>query len=665
MICIDFPQSSNTGREPLNLEWLDTNGRGGYASSTLVNCHTRKYHGLLVANLQSPPGRHVLLSKFEDAIVWPDEEVFLSQHRYPGLLFPPVMPYFKEYILDVCHQFIYRTESLQIRKSIMMIHGEDCILIKYDIERCPEQNSGRLRIMPFLAYRGYHHLAETNTYLNGATAALPDGFKIEPYEGMPPLYIQTNVEFQFSADPVWYNRFEYPIEKERGFDAHEDLFRPGTLDIPVNQGATVIISVSTYDNAADHPKQWEEETERRLYEINKSRKISAAITNDDDRRNMEALMTAGGRFMIHTPAGRPAIIAGYHWFTDWGRDTLISLPGLTFCRHRHEEGINILTMLARHEKDGLLPNYFSEDEAMKSYNSIDASLWYFWAVQQMLIYTKAIKLIEDKLWPVMKSMVKNFMAGTAFNVFMNKENGLLHAGDASTQLTWMDAISNGKPVTPRWGYAVEINALWYNALCFTRDLAIRFGDQEPAWAELTDMIRRSFFDAFWLKSEGYLADCIQDDHADPAIRPNQILAISLPYSPLTDAQATRVVHVVREHLLTPVGLRTLSPSDKRYRGLYGGDSTQRDSAYHQGTVWPWLFGHFGEAYLRVSRDKEAAKSFLLDLIRSFLREHLQDGGIGSISEIFDGDPPHRPNGCIAQAWSVAEVIRLYSIVTRK
>jgi len=662
MIQINFQK--NPDRDPLKLEWLDTNGRGGYASSTLANCHTRKYHGLLVANLQSPPGRYVLLSKMEDSIRYQDKEHFLSQHQYPGVLFPPDSSFLNEFVLDVCPQFLFGVEGLQIRKSVMMLHGEDSVLIKYDVERCAEE--ALLCIKPFLAYRGYHQLSQENLHLNTASVYIPMGLKLAPYDGMPPLFVKTNAYFHFFHDPCWYRRFEFTLEKERGFQDHEDLFRPGLLEIAVNGGTSVIVSVSTSISDPDDnlEQKWYREFGLRETEVLKSSRITAAVSDEEDRQNMAQLITAGSQFLIRTPSGRPAIIAGYHWFCDWGRDTLISLPGLTFCSNRTDEGIAILTMLAKNEIDGLLPNYFSENEAVKAYNSVDASLWYFWAVQQMLHCTGEIDIIAEQLWPVLKNIIRHFMTGTALHIFMNQTNGLLHAGDESTQLTWMDAMAYGKPVTPRWGYPVEINALWYNAVCFAHELGERIGDRDLSLEDLLDQIRHSFSDAFWLKSDGYLADCITDGHVDTAIRPNQILAVSLPYSPLNADQSISVVRTVKDHLLTPVGLRSLSPADSRYEGLYGGGPSQRDSAYHQGAVWPWLFGHFGEAYLKTSMDQAAAKYSLHQMLQSFLKLHLQAAGVGSISEIFDGDPPHPPNGCIAQAWSVAETIRLYSLLMR-
>ncbi|MDI6777198.1 MAG: amylo-alpha-1,6-glucosidase [Syntrophales bacterium] len=650
----DLPQ-----KEALDLEWLETNGRGGYASSTILNCHTRRYHGLLVANLKDPPGRHVLLSKFEDSLRIKGNEFFLSCHQYPGAFFPQNGDIIKEFRLASYPEFTYQLSEICIHKSIMLVYGEDRVLIRYDCGNCP---GGVLRLKPFLAYRGYHTLSRQNLFLHVKTYGVKNGFKIQLYDGMPPLYVQTSVKSQFFPSPVWYNNFVYSFERERGYDWLEDLFQPGVLEIPIKRGSVVIVSASLNIPQRQLKRIWTAEETRRARETS----INEMIVNrfgQEDRPYLRDLIIAGQQFMIKTPTMRPAIIAGYHWFGEWGRDTLISLPGLTFCCGRTEEGIAILTSLGEFERDGLLPNYLSADEKENAYNSVDASLWYFWAVQQMLKYTDDIETIRSGMWPVMKRILRHFMAGTVFNIYMS-DNGLLHAGGGDTCcLTWMDTVVGGKPVVVRGGYPVEINALWYNATCFAGELAERFGEDEFPFSDLIPKIQQSFHDTFWIESEGYLGDVFSNGSLDRAVRPNQILAVSLPYSPLTPSHQVQVVNKVKDHLLTPCGLRTLSPEDGQYMGRYGGDTLSRDMAYHQGTVWPWLLAHFGDAYLKVAGDKAAAKAFLLNYLRLFLSQHLAEAGIGCIPEIFDGDPPHRPNGCISQAWSTAELIRLYSLLT--
>ena len=660
MPAININVSSSRSREQaLTLEWLETNGRGGYSSSTVLNCHTRRYHGLFVMNLKEPPGRHVLLSKFEDSFRTKGREYFLSCHQYPGLFFPENDQHPASFQLDDYPGFTYEAGKICVHKSVMLLQDHNHLLLRYDIEKCPAP--GLLRMRPFLAYRGYHGLSRQNPFLHVQAAEIRNGFMIRPYEGMPPLYIQTNIKSRFSFSPVWYNNFEYDVERQRGYEGHEDLFQPGILEVPVTEESSVIISVSLQAFEKQLKKIWTLEQNRRIQEKTQIKSIAERFENQEDRTHVENLITAGSQFLIKTPSGRPAIIAGYHWFNDWGRDTLISLPGLTFCSGRPEVGMDILASLAEHEKDGLLPNYFSDHSQEKSYNTVDTTLWFYWAVQQMLRYTGEIETIETKLWPVMKKMIRHFMSGTVMNIFMN-DRGLLHAGHEGSNLTWMDATVAGKPVTPRWGYAVEINALWYNAVCFVDELARHFGDGALSFPELIPRLRQAFQETFWIKQKGHLGDVFCNGRLDDALRPNQILAVSLPYSPLDPGRWPSVVARVRQHLLTPCGLRTLSPEDPHYIGHYGGDSAARDGAYHQGTVWPWLLAHFGEALLRVAEDKGEARLFLLDLIRSFLRQHWTAAGIGCVSEIFDGDPPHQPNGCISQAWSVGELIRLYAIL---
>lgn len=651
--------------EALRLEWLDTNGLGGYASDTILNCHTRRYHGLLVADLSSPPGKFVLLSSLEESILSGGREIFFSLHKYPGTFSPSGYKCLSEFRSKPAPHFIYRIDRLILHKTIMTVHGKDAVLIRYSCVRSDEPSV--LRLKPFLAFRDFHSLAKENPFLDGGTAEVGGGFKIRPYEGMPVLYIQTDRKSVFHPAGDWYRNFEYMVEAERGFDFREDLFRPGILEISLKEGETVIFSASTRLQRALR-KIWDAEWARR--ENARTETAARAETFDDpqDRALMSTLMESAKDFLIRQPQkrgpGRPTVTAGYHWFGDWGRDTLISLPGLTFCTDESEIGKAILKTFGKYEKDGLLPNFFGRGGSGHAYNSVDCSLWFFWAAQQLLLYTGDIDFVRKFMWPVMVRIIRKFKAGTVHLIHMS-DNGLLHAGDETMQLTWMDAAVNGVPVTPRCGWAVDINALWYNAVCLTDELAERFGRRRERCPDLKERIREAFNEAFWIEDGAYLGDVRRGDRLDRSVRPNQILAVSLPHSPLDRIRARSVVDKVAKELLTPFGLRTLSPRDPVYRGRYAGDAAGRDAAYHQGTVWPWLIGHFGEAFLKVAEDKKQAAEFLRRELRKSLREHLQAAGVGSISEIFDGDPPYHPNGCIAQSWSVAEIIRLYFLLNGK
>ena len=657
MFRIAIDENVSPKDEILQREWLETNGLGGYSSSTILNCHTRKYHGLLVANLKDPPGRFVLLSTVEDSLRAGNEEYFLSCHQYPDYFFPPVRNHFTEFRLDRCPTFIFRTDNFCLDKSIMMIHGTDCVLIRYEVEHCP--SPATLCVKPFLAFRNHHGLAKENRYLKTQMEAIRNGFAIAPYEGMPALWMRTNVKSGFKPGPVWYRKFEHAAERERGYDWQEDLFLAGVFEIPVKAGTSIIISASLERMDGQLARMWKAEEARRLREEKRDGPAGRGLCGED-AAHMRNLERAGGQFVIKTPSERPAVVAGYHWFGEWGRDQLISLPGITFCRGLFREGIDILVSFAAYEKDGLLPNFFSEDGQGQAYNTVDAPLWFFWAVQQMLAHSGEIGIIERKLWPVMKRIIERFLQGTVFGIHA-PDNGLLSAGNGGPALTWMDATIQGRPVTPRWGCAVEINALWYNAICFASALAQRFNEPDP-YSSLIPRIRRSFQETFWIREEEYLGDVFRDGFLNRSVRPNQIFAVSLPYSPLDPQQWAGVMRKVTEHLLTPCGLRTLAPDEPGYRSRYEGDTASRDRAYHQGTVWPWLLAHFGEAYLRAAEDKAAARDFLINHMRSFLRRHMMEAGIGCVSEVFDGDPPHRPNGCITQSWSVAELIRLLTIL---
>jgi predicted glycogen debranching enzyme len=656
-------------------EWLETDGRGGYASSSLQNRHTRRYHGLLVANLKKPEGRHVLLSKLEDSLLAGDEEFFFSSHRYPGLLFPPGPPVLEVFFLDLSPRFTCRAGRINVKKSILMPRGKGTLLVRYDLERCPKESI--LRLKPLLAFRGYHNLACENPFLCGRAEKIENGFRIEPYEGMPPLFIQTSRASRFTPSPAWYSRFQYLEEQKRGFGWEEDLFLPGILEVPVERKCTVILSVCCGDMMphrvhANPAALWKTEVVRRGREQAADKRLTGGFTGED-REHLLALFRAARSFLITTPSEHPAVIAGYPWFGSWGRDALISLPGLCFSTDRIADGIEILTEIGRHERDGLLPNFFSADGAPEAYNTVDSSLWYFWTVQQLerrcrIVSPSDKALIRDRFWPVMKRIIRSFMEGTRFKIGVDSR-GLLQAGDGQTALTWMDATVGGVPVTPRHGCPVEINALWYNALCFSRDLTAEFGEPPLFDGDVIPRLRRSFGETFWNRGhdaascpQGGLGDVFRDGALDTAVRPNQIFAVSLPFSPLDPAEQTAVVRAVREHLLTPCGLRTLSPVDPAYHGRYRGNPAERDGAYHQGTVWPWLLGAFGEASLRVAGDREREKDNLRQYLRAFLRQHLVEAGIGSVSELFDGDAPHRPGGCFAQAWSVAELIRLYALL---
>jgi len=645
----------------LRSEWLETNGVGGYASSSIHNCNTRKYHGLLVAGLATPAGRFTLLSKYEDSIVTDTGEISLSSNCYPGVMHPDGHRRLSEFRMEEGPAFIYEFQGMLLHKCILMVQGHNTVLVEYHLER--GASPVRLRLKPLLAFRRHHELKQEDTYIRTLPVAVPSGFSLHPYEGMPPLFIQASQTPTFESQPTWYRNLEYFMEAERGYDDHEDCFCPGTMEVTLPPQGRVIISASI-SSQTDLPALWANEKIRRQVCAHSAEAVARQAGTPDLVGSLPALIRSGLHFPIRTPGScRATIIAGYPWFDDWGRDTLISLPGLTFYSGRPELGIEILKAVAPHERDGLIPNCFAADPEHHAYNSVDASLWYFWAVQQMLECTGDKETLRHTLWPVLKRIVARFMAGTRYDVFMT-DAGLLHTGNRHTQLTWMDATAYGEPVTPRHGFAVELNALWYNALMFCEAVAKDFNEKLPWPAHLTQKLKNSFTATFWLDGPGYLADSLAEGILNESIRPNQIFAASLPFSPLSPNQRMRVVETVQRELFTPYGLRTLSPSDIAYRGRYEGDQPTRDAAYHQGTVWPWLLGHYGEALLKTSSNPSLAARELTHALRPLLTYSLTGRGLINVPEIFDGDSPQRPNGCPAQAWSSAELIRLFTLCGR-
>ena len=633
----------------LEREWLDTNGLGGYASSTVLNCNTRKYHGLLIANLDIPQGRHVILSSLEESVLLGKEETFLSMHKYPFVYHPRGDRYIDEFRLDVHPGFTYRIGEIVVKKDLMLVHHENTLLVRYRIESAP--SPVLLRIKPLLAYRDIHDLSHENMFIRPKTYRIKNGFFISPYAGMPSLYAQTNRTSRFFPSPQWYKNCEYTKEQERGYPYQEDLFAPGLFEVSLPQGSEIIFYFSLRESQTKISSTWEKEYQRRMDQ-------TKVLDHHRDGTLIRRLYMPSNSFITSDGKGGHSIIAGYHWFYEWGRDTLISLPGLCFYTGRIKVGLEILRKIAEKRKQGLIPNCVSEDSKDMSYNSADASLWYFWCVQEFLKVTDDTEAVKKYLWPVLVDILRQYYNGKPPFIELLPD-GLLNVGNAETQLTWMDAKVDDRPVTPRNGCPVEINALWYNALCFVNGLSKKFGTKiEFDVKDVMECIKKSF-EKFWIEEKGYLADVWIPERniKDESVRPNQIFAVSLPHNPLQRQQMVKVVNKVTNELLTPYGLRTLSPLDPRYRGIYQGSVKKRDMAYHQGTIWPWLLGHYGDALLKVSQDRKAAMKTLKGILTN-IGDHLHNAGLGYVSEIFNGDPPHEPGGCIAQAWSVAEILRL-------
>jgi predicted glycogen debranching enzyme len=636
----------------LRREWLETNGLGGFASSTIIGLNTRRYHGLLVAASKPPVGRLVLLSKFEETLFIDGKSFDLSANHYPGVIHPQGFNYLKQFRLDPFPVFTYEVEGIEIEKSVFMIHGEDSTVIHYELRknnRSDVPKNLRLEIRPLIAFRDYHSLTYENSALNAAVQERSGLTSVTPYHGLPSLHLAHNaIELRKTCD--WYRNFEYDAERERGLHCSEDLFNPFALcfDLRLRRQASIIASTEQRDVT--------QAVEYRQAEITRRRKAIVASPIEDGFA--QSLTSASDQYLV-SRGDENTIIAGYHWFGDWGRDTMIALPGLTLVTGKYEIARSILRTFAKHVDQGMLPNRFPDSGETPEYNTVDAALWFFEAARAYLAYTGDLEFVRDELYPVFDDIISWHARGTRYGIKVDP-SGLLASGELGVQLTWMDAKVGDWVVTPRRGRPVEIQALWYNSLCIMEDLASRFGDDSARkrYRHMAAVAQWSFSRLFWNEKLGCLYDVVNGGPPDPSIRPNQIFAVSLAHSMLPRDRARSVVEKVEEHLLTPFGLRTLAPSDPLYRGHYTGGPKERDGAYHQGTVWPWLLGPFITAYRKVNGGSEEAMRQAQAWL-SPLESHLAEAGLGHISEIFEGDAPHRPCGCIAQAWSVAEILRVY------
>ncbi len=629
-------------------EWLETNGIGGFASSTVIGLNTRRYHGLLTAAMQPPAGRVLLLSKCEETLIVGERRYELSTNAYPGAIHPQGYRYLEGFRLDPFPTFTFSCDGIELEKSVFMVHGANSTIIQYRLTIEGSEQPIRLELRPFIAFRDYHSLTHENGGINRHVNIHSDKLiSLKPYPDLPALYwAYEGGHLDTRGD--WYRNFEYAIERERGLDFVEDLFNPFTLSfyLKANDVRSICASTEPVDIGSAHALS--------IAEIRRRNEIMKTCVSKDEL--VRSLTIAADHYIVNR-GSQKTIIAGYHWFTDWGRDTMISLPGLTLVTGRYDIARSILMEFARHVDQGMLPNRFPDFGELPEYNTIDATLWYFEAVRSFLQYTGDYEFVRSHLLPILVDIVEWHLRGTRYGIHMDGD-GLITSNDANVQLTWMDARVGNWIVTPRNGKAVEIQALWYNALRTMEDIATKLELAEEAhkYSSTADCTRRSFNELFWNEPEGSLYDTVAGGERDASIRPNQIFAVSLHHSMLDVPRAKRVVDTVESHLFTPYGLRTLSPADPRYQGRYEGDPAARDSAYHQGPAWGWLIGPFITAYLKVNGNKAASRRVVRGWL-STISAHLNDVCVGHISELFDGEPPHHPRGCVAQAWSAAEILR--------
>ncbi|WP_342304690.1 amylo-alpha-1,6-glucosidase [Methanolobus sp. ZRKC5] len=631
-------------------EWIISNGLGGYASSTIIGANTRKYHGLLVASMNPPVDRKLLLSSLDEELIIGDNIHKLAVHKYQDVVYPHGNEYLENFISNPHPAFLYSVAGMKIKKQIMMIHGENTTVVKYEINN-PSGEHGIFRILPLVNNRSIHHM----------TNAKGLSFRQETFSGGTILTcgdssFQICSDLPYEADEHWYYNFEYEVELSRGYPHIEDNFNPGYFDLEINDtDISCFILASTKMD-----KDWDMEKVLELFKNEEKRKEELVKKTIKEDVFLRKLTIAGDSFVVERRStGSRSIIAGYHWFADWGRDTMISLSGLTLATGRFSDARSILSTFAAHCKDGLIPNLFPENASESPvYNTVDASLWFVHAVGRYLDYIDDIDFAE-RMWPTIESILNHYQSGTAYDIKMDDDGLIEHAG----QLTWMDAKIGNWEVTPRNGKACEINALWYNALMYAIKIGKRLGIDVSAYNEIAALTKKSFREKFWNDENNCLYDCISDlgniTEKDASVRPNQILAVSLPHTMLSHEMEKGIVDVTTEELLTPYGLRTLSPHDIRYSGLYRGNPEDRDAVYHNGTVWPWLLGPYVTAYAKVYKNMPDLKDKLVGFLHS-IEKHMDEACVDTISEVFDGDMPHEPGGCVSQAWSVAEIIRCYA-----
>ncbi len=626
----------------LTREWLETNGIGGFSSSTISGLNTRRYHGLLTAAMKPPVGRFVLLSKLEETLVVDGRRYELSANQYPGAIHPQGFNYQTGFRLDPFPTFSYEVEGVRLDKSVFMVQGENTTVVQYELERTAgsDQREISLEVRPLTAFRDYHSTTRENGVLNAHVESDPGLTTFRPYGDLPPLYLAHDPA-EIDTNGFWYHNFQYAIEQERGLDFAEDLFNPCTIRFDMNSRTKISIIASTEQHVADNADGY--------------RKTEFERRSTDKTDLLTLLMTAADQFIVARERGE-TVIAGYHWFADWGRDTMIALPGLTLVNGRWEVAKHVLTEFSKHVDQGMLPNRFPDAGEVPEYNTVDATLWFFEAVRSFLQYTNDYEFVRTNLYEVLKGILRWHVRGTRYHIHVD-DDGLLFSGEPGMQLTWMDAKVGDHVITPRHGKPVEIQALWYNALRVMEHLAERFEDAnaKQGYGAIAEKARASFNELFWNEQAGCLYDVIKGEIRDGSIRPNQVIAISLTNTMLSKERAANVLRVIERELLTPRGLRTLSPTDPNYIGRYEGGPESRDAAYHQGTAWPWLMGPFFTAYTKTF-GKKAGRKFASTWLENF-QAHLHEACLGQVSEIFDGDAPYIPRGCVAQAWSVAELLR--------
>jgi predicted glycogen debranching enzyme len=652
-------------------EWLVTNGLGGYSSSTVLGVNTRKYHGLLVAAVHPPKDRRVFLTKLDEDLIIGNSISRLGANEFQNGFFPQGYSFLEEFSVSPFPRFVYSVKDVQVTKTVFMPYGKNAAVADYVIKSRGESDV-EVKVFPIVNWRPFHQTTERSRVSGGFRQESSEREAKLVFSSPESALLLKSTSGRYVVQGKWVEHVYLREEADRGESCFDDCFQPGFFEFNVKAGeetnfAIVAVADEGLIGASNVLGQLPSSLHglRSLFDSEVKRCESLVTDFYIARRSIRVsdwlswlILTADSFVVRGKSEEERLVIAGYHWFENWGRDTFVSLPGLLLVTGRFGDARKVFLSYAQYCKSGLIPNFIPDRGEQASYNTVDATLWYVNAVFQYLKYTGDFDFVHDHLWDTLKEILDNHVHGTSFGIHVDSDGLLLHG----PQLTWVDSSVEGKPVNPRAGKAVEIQALWHNGLKILALLAEKFGEKDRAEsiAAMADRAKRSFLEKFWNAEKNCLYDVIAQDGNDGSLRPNQIVTCALDFMALDREKAEKVVEVVERELLTPFGLRTLARSDPRYVGVYAGARRSRDRAYHNGTVWPWLLGPFTTAFLRVKDCTELARGNVLkNFLMPFFMKQVFESGLGTLSEIFDGDPPHKPRGCVAQAWSIAEPLRAF------
>ena len=655
--------------EAIEREWLVTNGLGGYASSTVLGLNTRKYHGLLVAALYPPGDRTVCLSKLDEDLIVGKDIFRLGSNEFRNVIYPQGYKLIEQFSIAPYPTYTYNLDSVKVDKTIFMPKNKNAVSAIYKINN--QNNSNVIfRIYPLLTCRYFHTVIDRrkNT-LEFTQKSSTTGFEVA-FQHPQVTFVCQSSDGEFKEKMNWVDRLFYSDEAEREESSADDCFQPGYFELQVPaetekhfgisasvnpEAQTARESLDFFGNASVSAKILALELNRQSELLNDFYRLQTKVPKSDW---LNWILLAADSFIVENTAGQKSIIAGYHWFEPWGRDTFISLPGLLLVTGRFSEAKNILRSFIKYCKGGLIPNFVADKTGELAYNTVDATFWYINAVLQYLKYTGDFAFVKEDLWEILQSIIEYHQKGTLFGIHLDGDGLILHG----SRLTWMDAVVDGDEITPRTGKAVEIQALWYNALKTMELIANNIGESSLAekYGAMAKKTNKSFSEKFWNSNDDCLYDVLDAKAFDASLRPNQIFAVSLDYTMLSAEKNEKVVEVVNRKLLTPYGLRTLSLDDPKFAGKCFGNRRSRDTAYHNGTIWPWLLGPYVRAHLKVNGYSAISRDYALgNLVLPLFTVGIHQGGLGTINEIYDCDPPNAPRGCISQAWSVAEPLRAY------